>query len=103
MENFVIIKRILVYLMKAMDLEEVDLDEISAEDLGISEVKRASILHMMKGAGLIDGVDVMRTSDGDVFMEVNNPAITLRGLEYLYDSKFMFEPEEMAAALGEDE
>ena len=103
MHNFTAIKKILVYLMKAMDSEEADLDEVSAEILGISELRRAAIFQIMTGAGLIEGVNVVRTLDGEVFMEVNNPSITLKGLEYLYGSEFMLNPEDCDGAMSDED
>ena len=44
MDNFKIIYRILRFLEKAMDLEEVDTDRISAEALGISEQRWIAIM-----------------------------------------------------------
>ena len=89
MLNFVIIKKILVYLMKAMDQEEVDMDDLVKEIEDVSESRRASIFRIMSKAGLIEGINVLRTYDGEVYMEVDNPTITLKGLEYLYGSDFM--------------
>ena len=103
MHNFTVIKKILVFLMKAMDEEEADLDDLMKEIEDVSENRRASILQIMAKAGLIEGVNVLKTYDGEVFMELNNPSITLKGLEYLYGSEFMLNPEDMEGALSDEE
>lgn len=83
MDNFKIIYRILRFLEKSMDLEEVDTDRISAGMLGITEQRRIAIMAMLREEGFIDGLTVERYTGGAVAVFGNGPRITLRGLEYL--------------------
>lgn len=83
MDNFKIIYHILGFLEKAMDLEEVDTNRISAEALGISEQRWIAIMDMLREEKLIDGLTVERCTDRAVAVLGNGPRITLRGLEYL--------------------
>lgn len=52
MDNFKIIYKILRALEQAMDLEEFDPDLISAENLGISENRRRTILEFENSVNL---------------------------------------------------
>ncbi len=89
MDNFKIIYRILRFLEKAMDLEEVDTDRISAEALGISEQRWIAIMEMLIKERYIDGISLKRSSDGYTEVSLSAPRITLRGLEYLQENSLM--------------
>ena len=88
--------------MKAMDQEEVDMDDLVKEIEDVSESRRASIFRIMSNAGLIEGINVLRTYDGEVYMEVDNPTITLKDLEYLYGSDFMLMAENRKEEVPEE-
>lgn len=89
MDNFKVIYRILRYLEKAMDLEEPDMERISASALGLSERRWAAIMEMLAREQYIDGVTVKRSANGDVVVSLPSPRITLRGLEYLQENSLM--------------
>ncbi len=89
MDNFKTIYRILRYLEKAMDLDEPDMERISAETLGLSEQRWIAIMEMLTRDQYIAGVSVKRSADGDVAISVSAPRITLRGLEYLQENSLM--------------
>lgn len=101
MDNFSVIYRILQYLEKAMDYDEADLDFISAEKLKVSEQRWISIMEMLAKEGYIDGVDVKRSLDGEVFVSVPDPRITLRGLEYLKENSLMRKAANLAKGVAE--
>lgn len=88
-DNFRIIYRILRYLEKAMDLDEPDLERISAPALKLTEQRWTAIMEMLVKEQYIDGISVTRSTDGEVLIAVSNPRITLRGLEYLQENSLM--------------
>ncbi len=82
-----IIMIILRRLEIAMDEESPDFEDISANNLEVSEMKFSRILEMMQESGLIDGIHFSRTLSNPipepVFIE---PRITLTGIQYLADN-----------------
>ena len=56
MDNVKIVYKILKALEEAMDYEEFDSRRISAERLGVSEMRLLLILKAMKDKGLIEGI-----------------------------------------------
>lgn len=99
MDNFKVIYRILRYLEKAMDLEEVDTDRISAEALKISEQRWISIIEMLVKDRYIDGVLIKRSSDGYTEVSFSDLRITLRGLEYLQENSLMKKAADLAKGI----
>ena len=89
MDNFKIIYRILRYLEKAMDYEEVDISFISAERFNLTERRWAAIMEMLAKEKYVDGISVKRSIDGEIVLSLSNPRITLRGLEYLQENSTM--------------
>ncbi len=88
-ENIKIIYRILKTLEKAMDIEEFDIAEISAERLKISETRWTRIIEMLCRNELIQGIGLQYGATGSVVLTVSNPRITLKGIEYLNDNSLM--------------
>lgn len=101
MDNFSIIYRILRYLEKAMDYDEVDMDRISAATLKLSEQRWTAIMEMLTAEGYIDGMSLKRTLDGDVVLSVSNPRITLKGLEYLQENSLMKKAADIAKGIAD--
>ena len=90
MDNFRVIYEILSTLEKAMDYDEFDFEQISAESLGISQNKWWRIIEMLVQNGYIQGVTVKYSIDGNnALISAYNPVITLKGLEYLNENSFM--------------
>ena len=89
MEAFNIIYKILKRLYQAMDYSEFDCESISAQTLGISQEKWRKIIAMMVKNGYITGVTLTPILGGDVVVGLKNPAITLKGLEYLEENSMM--------------
>lgn len=91
MDNFRIIYRILKYLEEHMGEENIDIDRISHERLGISFVRWESLLRMMQEEGYIRGLlyeQSMSDSSPHVVTPIR-PRITIKGLEYLEENGFM--------------
>ena len=90
MDNFKIIYRILKYLEQHLG-EDIDLDKISHEQLGISFLRWEALLRMMQEEGYIRGLvyeQTMSDSSPHVVLPIR-PNITIKGLEYLAENSFM--------------
>lgn len=101
MDNFKVIYRILRYLETAMDFDMVDLDRLSAEELGISENRRVAILEMLVREGYVNGIGVKRSIDGNVTISICGPRITIKGLEYLHENSMMAKAARIAKGIAE--
>lgn len=101
MDNFKVIYRILHYLEKAMDYDEVNIDFISASALKVTEQRWTAIMEMLAKEGYIEGVSVTRSCDGDVLASVSSPRITLRGLEYLNENSLVRKAANAAKGIAE--
>ena len=102
MDNFQIIYRILLYLEKAMDYDEPDLDVLSAKTLGISENRRLSIIRILSENGYVDGFSIKVSAGGEKAMSISNPRITLKGLEYLNENSLMQKAMRAAKGIAEN-
>ena len=84
MEDFRIIYKILRILQKAMDLEEFDSEELSAEALGLTVPKWSRLMAMLLKEGYISGGQTWNTMDcGYPKVALTRPELTMKGLEYL--------------------
>lgn len=101
MDNFKIIYRILRILEKAMDLEDFDMEQISAESLKISEARWCSLMEMLSDEGYIKGVRISRSIDGQIIVNQSNVRITLKGLEYLNENSFMKKAANLAKGVSD--
>ena len=87
-DNFKIIYKILSAFERSLDVEEFELKSISAEKLGITQVRWVKYIEMLVEAEYLDGIEIRDTITGiDVLEE--NPHITLKGLEYLAENSIM--------------
>ncbi len=90
MEDFRIIYKILRILQKAMDLEEFDSEELSAEALGLTVPKWSRLMAMLLKEGYISGGQTWNTMDcGYPKVALNRPELTMKGLEYLEENGLM--------------
>lgn len=89
MDNFKAVYKILSSLEKAMDLPNFDIEQISAEKLGVSKERFARYLEMMTDVGYIKGVRVYQDIFGETIIENEGIRITLKGLEYLQENSIM--------------
>lgn len=101
MDNFKVIYRILRYLEKAMDYDEVDIDFISASVLKVSEQRWTAIMEMLVKEGYIEGVSITRSCDGSALLSIGSPRITLRGLEYLNENSLVRKAANAAKGIAE--
>ncbi len=89
MDNFNVIYKILKRLEKAMDYDEFDIEQISAENLGINKNRWCKIMEMLVQSGYIQGFNIKYGLNNNVIITKDNLRITLRGLEYLSENSLM--------------
>ena len=90
-DNFKCIYKILRTLERALDYENIDLEEIGYERLEISKERRKNYLEMMTDEGLITGLIFIKSYiDGRTDIINNGIRITLKGLEYLSENKIKY-------------
>lgn len=87
-DNFKTIYKILSAFEKALDVENFELESISAGELGISKVRWAKYIQMLVEAEYLAGIGIRDTITGIDILE-ENPHITLKGLEYLTENSIM--------------
>jgi len=80
--------KILKALEKAMDLDEFDINNISAETLKISNNRWFAIMEMLIENGYVSGISIEHYLAGDRIVN-RGIKITLKGLEYLNENSFM--------------
>lgn len=88
-DNFKIIYKILTAFEKSLDINDFDLNEISADRLGITETRRIKYLEMLVHAEYITGVEFRENITDSVDVIADNPFITIKGLEYLSENSIM--------------
>ena len=91
MNKFKVIYRILKYLEASLDCEEFDVETISPFRLDVTCERWEQILIMMQDNGYIKGIVVTKKL-GDMKRYISEPVcpeITIKGLEYLEENKFM--------------
>ena len=90
MDNFKTIYQILKTLEKALDLEEIPKDLLTAGRFAISEPRFARILEMLVSDGYIKGIEIWNSLDQDYpRYSISRPGITVKGLEYLAENSVM--------------
>lgn len=88
-ENFKTIYQILNTLEKSMDLTQCNLDSISPERCKISEERWIKYMEMLRDAGYIKGVSMLKYINGETMIDARDIRITLKGLEYLSENPIM--------------
>lgn len=101
MKDFKVIYKILKAFEKAMDLDEFDVERaITAQSLGISENRLKAIFKMLLKEGYLDG-GIFVNCCGIQGIKWDEPAITLKGLEYLQSNSFMKKAANLAKGVSE--
>lgn len=88
-DNFKVIYKILTAFEKSLDVEDFDINTISAKALGISEIRLLKYLEMLIDADYITGLDFEEDITGSIIIKADNPLITIKGLEYLSENTIM--------------
>lgn len=90
MDDFRLIYRILRFLQRSMDCEEIDVEIISPDRLELSVPKWGRIMAMLLNEGYITGGQTWNALDcGYPRVALTRPEITLKGLEYLEENTLM--------------
>lgn len=89
MDNFTALYKILSALEKAMDLPKINIKDIGADTLGVSDERWARYIEMLVDAGYIKGVTVKMNVFDETVIDAKNIRITLKGLEYLQENSIM--------------
>lgn len=100
-DNFKYIYKILSYLEKAMDYDQIDPNAISPEVLKISEQRHRNILFMLQDSGYIKGLISTATFDDVYGFNYSQVSITLKGLEYLSENSVMRKMANLAKGIVE--
>ena len=104
MNDFKIIYKILKILQESLDYEELDMDRLSAEALGISEPHRKGLFRMLYQDGLIEGVTIKHYTNSrssTVLINSYRLCITMKGLEYLKENSMMKKCADLAKGIAE--
>ena len=89
MDNFKAVYKILSVLEKSMDLEEVNMELLDHNALGVTKERWNRYIEMMLDVGYIKGASVKRDITGSMRVECSDMRITLKGLEYLQENSIM--------------
>lgn len=87
-DNFKTIYKILSFLEKSLDVEEIDDSTFNARHFDISETRFCKYLQMLSQADYITGIEFSENLD-KIDYEIENPLITIKGLEYLSENSIM--------------
>lgn len=99
MDNFKVIYKILTYLEKSMDFEESDYSCIDSKHLNIPYPRWAILLENLLEAGYIAGIEVTNNGINGRVVSFVSPKITMKGMEYLHDDKFMKQAEKQVKGI----
>ena len=87
---------------KGYDYDDPDMDFISAKTLGISQQRWNAIIEMLAENGYIKGIEIKASADRtETAISVDNPRITLKGLEYLYENSMMHKMAQAAKGIAD--
>ena len=89
MENFIAIYKILSFFEKNLDSTSIDEKKISPEVLGITKERRDALLIKLMENGYVEGLEAMYYLNEAPIVLFSRSSITLAGLEYLAENKFM--------------
>lgn len=89
MDNFKAVYKILSVLEKSMDLEEVNMELLDHNALGVTKQRWNRYIEMMLDVGYIKGASIRKDITGNLRVECNDLRITLNGLEYLQENSIM--------------
>lgn len=101
MDNFKIIYKILKAFEKSMDYDDFNTEPIEAEQLGVTFSRWKKIMKMLSEEGFLTGVLIIETDGGELIVKLKNPAITLKGLEYLNENSLMKKAANIAKGISD--
>ena len=71
-DNFKVIYKILTAFEKSLDVEDFDIDSITAKALGISEIRLVKYLEMLVDAEYITGIDFEEDIAGSIIIKATH-------------------------------
>ena len=90
MDNFKVVYRILKHLEAMMDASEPDMSPITAESLGISQMRWIRLIEMLVNEGYIEGAELAYCLRSSLPIVCEREMrISLQGLEYLQENNLM--------------
>lgn len=103
MDNFKVIYKILKALEKSMDHDEFNEELISSKRLGVSDNRRDKLLIQLQKNGYIEGINIRKYVDepDEEIIPPFEPAITIKGLEYLSENTMMKKVAKMAKGIAD--
>ena len=103
MDNFKIIYKILMELERNMGNEQFSIEVISAERLKLPFNRWEQLMIMMQDEGYIRGLVVARNISERYrhIVEPIFPEITIKGLEYLAENRFMSKAKDLLKMAGD--
>lgn len=100
MDHFKVIYHILSFFEAAIDVPEPDYHAIRAETLGIPKSRWNELVNMLYHDGYLSAQSVKeeRQEEGLTRIRLVGPYITVKGLEYLRESKMMRKARESSSS-----
>lgn len=89
MDNFKIIYNILKYIEKSMDYTEFDEDNFNHKTFKTTEERFFKLLNNLIKEGYIDGIRCEILLGGYKNIDIYDPVVTIKGMEYLEDNTMM--------------
>ena len=89
MNNFLAVYRILNFIKKSERYDKFDGDNFNNEYFGLTERQWMNTIERIADDGYVKRLSVEIAEDGCVTLNLSNPAITTKGLEYLADKAYM--------------
>ena len=101
MKEFSQVYKILKILRNCLDSDVLDASRLSPESLGISLTRRNKLLKMLQNKGYITGLDIVQfIGDSEPTVSgLENPEITLDGLQYLEGNSMMRKAAKLAKGI----
>lgn len=104
MNDFKVIYKILKVLEESLDYDELDMERLSPEALGITETHLKGLFRIMQQKGLIEGVSVRKyvnSRNSTVLIDPYHLCITMEGMEYLRENSLMKKCANLAKGIAE--
>lgn len=103
MEHFEVIYKILKTLERNMGNEAFEVYQISAEKMKIPYEQWEQLMILLADAGYITGIVSSKSLQNKFrhILEPMEPCITMKGLEYLAENRFMVQAKEVLKMTGE--
>lgn len=89
MDNFKVIYKILTYIEACMDYELFDETGFTAHAFGVTEARFMHLVSSLVDARYVEGIRIDEAKGGFRYMIINEPRLTIAGMEYLENNTMM--------------